>query len=561
MNHRRIYILAISLFCLILGIVSFPPLWSSFWADSEIWATATSRLLWVRSRDFDFFSKPLFHFALWLSDVVIPFHHADDGLNLIGSLLRNRMMMMINLGVTLISVAWIVRQYTKSWIAGILAPAILLSSTFFFEQALRIRSDLLSIPLVLWAIYFTIQRRPFLTTALAVGAFWITPKTALVSIFLLPLAWKNQTLRRATTVLTVVFASLIVLQGAELFQAAGHFLNEGRESQMGFSYFSPIRWTYVLQAWEKDPWLWGIIGLMLPNWIFVIWRDRNWWRWETVTLVVLTSLSLNPSKLPFLIASYYPIFVVPVVATFSRWTEWRIPYLAQQPYWKQILWILAPTLALSFVLGTLIQKRQSQKPDFANQDQIWLAHELSTYAQKFPQASLYDGIGLLTDRELSSFFIGPGQREQNAKFLDYLKSAKPSWIAETQKVALLRGRIDSYLNDNYVESPSGLWRKAAQIRSANSSELQAEILTQVREQFPFEVYANTRLYFVVKNADGKEVVSPWQKLNATSIDHFAQTRQDELPDLPKSDRLFVTPYPPLESALNRLFIDAYRFQR
>lgn len=567
--HRYMILILLSCGLCLFSLWLMPGV-SLFWSDSEIWAVTSSRMLFSRFSDFAFGMKPAFHGLLYLTS-----HLTENAESLIPQLTMRmnaaRFLMVINSSLLFYSVLILGKRLTSSWLPGAWAVVMLLFSDFFVTQMWQVRSDMLALPWFLIGFAFAISGRTNLATIPFLISFLMTPKSALL---ILPVVMVLL-FRKPRSVIPLILSFLILglIQHQALGMALGHFLNETSSAQMGFSWYSSIRWQHVLDAVKVDPWFWilSLISISLAAKHFSS-SEMSFKNFYAASALIGLSFLANPSKLPFLIAAHQPLFAVFICVVIFQ--------IMQRPFTQRITARFSKTrqalltVSLVLVIFASVGKSDSREEYFSNDlrsnaQQRVLAQELDDYIGDFSFANFYDGLGLGSRSQISTHYIGPGQRERNQQFKEHLRDENYLLIAETQKVFLLKSLISDVLVSQYRPSPTGLWRRSLQMEGENNTfTLTPALIAEIRKVFALILRPETPLY--LESADhviAQEVFlvpkSKTQKRTRLELPlSWASLLQNEGAriEVKGHELLYLTPFPPMTSSTALTFFDLFRFR-
>lgn len=567
---RTLILLILGASSLALFAWQLPSGFGQFWADSEIWAVTTSRWLLDRPSDFSFGMKPLFHAALY----VLSLRHDLSGTNpraLAGLLDDARAMMVLNSTWLFFVLLVLGRRLTSSWIPGAFAILGLLLSDFFVGQMWQIRSDLFATPWILLALVFLFESAPRRALACALVAFWLTPKSGLVLLAFLPLLHLHGLARFTRNGLMATLggvALLLVLQGEALLQALGHFWNETRAEQMGMSMLDPIRWRYVAEAGATDPWFWLASAAGLASLPWLSRGHRALASFGIFTALSALILALNPSKLPFLIASFQPFFAL--AAASALFAGLTMAPMARRRH-------LLATVAVAFLAATTAMgvwskkdRGRDQTSHGDNRAQRFLLEEWNLYLMDFPRVNAYDGLGLALRPRLSSYFVGPGQLEKNRGLVDHLRDEDYLLIAQTQKVSLVENELRGLFEERYRPSPGGLWRRALRLEDFATGTLVPLRTLAPAIRRVFALVLEPSILVRLEDANGEPVASAVEFVSEDgAVVHtetfplpWARLLEDERLSLrfTTTEGLALTPFKNFGSATGLGFFELFRFR-
>jgi hypothetical protein len=528
---------------------------SNYWTDSEIWAVASSRLLFQSADQFEFGMKPLFHFTLWLSSQLTLPLSSGDFQSLAPALDGARGLMILNAIFLAFTLFWIGRQLFSPSV-GIAALLLLLLNPNFLQNMTAIRSDLLAIPWILWCYLNLAQKNRGVGILCFVIACLITPKAGLfiVPLFAVGRLWFTKPTRQEGLVglcLLLLIGGLLLFQWPSLQLAFEHFTNEAKTEQMGMSYWAAQRWIYWIEALNQAGWFWLSLFILVPMGLKVHARQRGHiYPLLLFSIFSLLILLLNPSKLPFLIASYLPIFALAICALVVTSLR-RFPVKPWMAY--------CFVLTISVAVGLFYQQRETRDFESQNIDQRERINEVVAYfeilkSQNAP-TRFYDGLGLITDARLSPYFIGPGQLATNQKFPEYLKAEDFAILIETQKVQLLKNLIPPEFFANRIQDPYGVSRKAVPLKTSAAGEVSGlEVLNAVREGFSTTLNSESHVYLV--GSTGDPVSAPWPEALKEWTNEDSKTFK-----LDPQTQYRITILPPFQSASRLSFARIFRFRR
>ncbi len=453
-----------------------------YFSDSEIWLMTLSEQIFSHDPPHAVYFKSFFHFINKLA--ILPaqtnvqvYYLSRLGFSVIG-----------------LSAAWLQAVIVSHVFAHkqLRAPTFLflLTASLFFNQAFRIRADILSLSIYSVILLFILQwsqvnlRRLFLLSSLQILLLLTTPKaliwTALLLILaaLLRIRSTNKDDHARSTLLFVsilaplqilltVFIALIFFKSDSillraLHSAADFYFKSFHRDLGGADYLQKMDFYYVYR-------------FFLQNWfhsfVFIFWFTqfiyrslyssiKNTWveHLNVLTASLIIFVFLYNQKLPFFLGT----FLAPV---------WAVQFASFYLFAKitaRARWVPAAILVGSCVLCFFQYQRNLHANN--NREQLQFVQQLEDYKIQNPAVSIYDIIGLLPRDTTYFYFIGPGDVTHREELLREIQLRPPDVYLYTFKNTYYEPLLTPYLEKNYIEYFPGVWWRA-QIFHMNQTSL------------------------------------------------------------------------------------------
>ncbi len=364
------------------------------------------------------------------------------------------------------------RYKTPLLILTILSPVVVLNLT-------KVRSDLFSVAVALLTLQWLLiselsQRKKILTFFLGCTAtLLLTPKSFdlyLILIFALFQPWPTSpALVRLTliAVLSPIAGALVplLLFSRETLYRLFHYASDSYKSS---DFFAPTNWLYVYDLIQTAPIVTGIvtIGLASASWNYrrLSWKMRPLF-WGAVAS--LCYVLLAPQKLPFLLASRLPIWVLGASAGLQFCS---FKTLRQQ----QVAGALAVITAIG--ISTVLWIRSPfQHFEMSAQQEAYL--KLDRYLEELEPPSYWDAIGLFPKRNRLFHYPSPGDSSNDDVFQSIIES-NPSLILKMSKTNLLGPAFENWLRQHYAETGINIWIRRSTIEPSATCQWPSTLLLE-----------------------------------------------------------------------------------
>lgn len=399
---------------------------TSFVSASEFWPLTLSGESWLHSTErVSLYFKPVFYFLLSLI-YLLPLDNQ-------GHLFVARAIFgILSAGTVLLFIKWTQQTFKPEnkrvyFFVGLL----LIASPLFFSQVVKIRSDILVLFFTLLLLKMATVPAPWtlkrfasvgLLQCLLVGT---TPRglchALLALAFLAAFHW--ETLRKSPLktkhLLTFVapyffgFHFLIIFR-ADVIQSLFLYYRESySKSAAIWGHFS--NWIYT------EPFLLCMVGCSSVL-IFISPKFRGFKKLVFIPVIAaLMSLAFSDLKTPYLIASFFPFLILPLVGIIYRWPI-KLKYLG--------------LMAFCFICSHFIF---TSKMDWwtSNQPQRDVINKLEAFLNKNPTYKYFDGLGILPRSKKIISYIGPNDIVGQTSAFHLVVTKEPEVILYTGRMELL----------------------------------------------------------------------------------------------------------------------------
>lgn len=430
-----------------------------FWADSEVWALKISGLEGEARQNFDYFIKPGFHFFL------SPLYHFSQVVDL-HHMVVARWVFAFNGLILLGLAAFILIEQTKSITSGWLLVVLGLSSWVYLEQGFRVRSDLLAMTIFLCHLILILKmfetslasvQQVLLFYFLGLVALSLTPKIGLVYLAFFPLGaalfrrlkthgnleWLERTGLALLTLLT-----LWALSDSRFFVAVVRQLRNVRQSIFdgdgSVGVFSFYRFEHLIRFVIENP---LILFLMLIKFFWILKNQNRWRQNEKVfyldfgVSLALTGLLIFPDRMPWLIASYLPLFLIfSLNYPLTTWSEIEVK-LEQRK--------LGVVITFGVLFSLAAWKTTDIHRSHNNDEQKLLATSIDDYQKAYPEVRVYDPAGITRHPDNYHFYLGPGDLQVNYWSAHLIKQTRPNVILSGQRLEWVRKFFGAEFLDAY----------------------------------------------------------------------------------------------------------------
>ena len=445
--------------------------WICYVADSEIWSVTLANHFVEEIQHYWMLTRPLFYFLLHL--VQLPF---DASVELI---LVSRVLFIIN-GLLIVGLTFrVARRFTGEATLGILAVVLLLSHTGFLNQGFRIRSDLLAATVGLWALDVIIAKRsaPRVLGQLSL-LLLATPKAALYIIAYLAflpqgtLARLRQKLARRPYQKMSVAVAAAGLAGLGLLWPVyddnwNYFLNSFRGEPGMPPYFSESSFQFLSRWIERNPIFTGLFFLRIGTYLMRQRRkafasdEQQWWheRFFYFTMANLSVMILAPEKVPFFLASFLPVFSMFAALFVDDLSALPSLWAVRSAYWRRLgMAALIGLVTAVWIHGMLFYRENAEFNNNSPQKQA--IESLEEYLRDYPEASVYDIIGIRPRRATLRLFAGPNQFRFNRLTARRIGELQPDFILYVSKATFLEPELSALLASAYFNFGQGVFAKA-----------------------------------------------------------------------------------------------------
>ena len=460
---------------LLIGLVFIYSSMEGFWTDSEMWAAVVAKYMFQNDPHYLFSMKPLFNFVLWFN-----FQWASY-LDL-HPMVTGRFLMAINGLISGYFVSQIILLLTKDRRAALLGFVLLFAFSTFVKRGGHIRSDLLVSTFLLVGIYFCIlkKEKSFLPSLFWALAILISPKAAFFSVPLIVyLFFHSICLYKKIIFYLLLFVSLLIFLITPLKTAVinswSHFLFLFATQEMGFDYFSPLRFTHIIR-FIKENILWlifflGTFVFCFRSYVKPVVPDVI----KIPSMISLGLLAFYPDRLPFLIASVLPFLtILLVLLLFQFW----------QKKWVYNVIIMGSLLSCGYWSRQVVLYH-------SNQEQRQVADLMDQVFITFPELTIWDTTGILARSNANYFFLGPAQQKDNYINLYRVKEGSIDVFLYTSKAFYLEPELSAALRLNYANIGGGVFLKTElgdKVDAKRLKQLKAIINYELKERLLTKLY-------------------------------------------------------------------------
>lgn len=347
-------------------------------------------------------------------------------------------------------------------ILTILSPVVVLNLT-------KVRSDLYSVAVALLTLQWILlselsqRKRIFIFFLGSTATLLLTPKSIdlyLLLVFALFQPWPTSpTLLRQTLIAVIspisgALVPLLFFSPETLFRLVRY----ASDSYKSSDFFATQNWLYFYDMIRTAPILAATvaIGLASATWNY---RRLSWQLrpllWGAVASLCYTLLA--PQKLPFLLSSRLPIWVLGASAGLQFCS---FKSLRQQ----QIVGVLAVIIALG-VSTVLWIRSPFQHFEMSIQHEAYI--RLDRSLAELNPTSYWDAIGLFPKRNRLFHYPSPGD-SSNEEVFQAIIDSNPSLILQMSKTKLLGPVFEEWLRTHYAETGTNIWIRRSTIEpSAN----------------------------------------------------------------------------------------------
>ncbi len=323
--------------------------------------------------------------------------------------------------------------------------ALLFSSLFYFSQWSRIRSDLLVMFFCLLGIYLNLWRpsqkmRIAVLTILPLLMIFSTPKAIYWIVILTIFCWPGilyLSLPLLGICFLFIFSSLIY--GSHIFLSAYssaffYYMNSWITVQQDPSVF-----TYEIGAFLKVHFVQITLSTMG---IIVYFRTHKNLKNKIILgfFVAFLSLLANPQKLPFFICALLPFLILPAGFLLLR--------LPNRLYYYGVIALL---ILQGLGMSSWNQWWVPNKPEL---DKL---SEIEGLIKKVPQATYFDGLGILPRQNLVYSYLGPDDPVTIQGAQQAVLWKKPSFIFRNSRSYLMEPILAIQLEKDYIEIRKGVF--------------------------------------------------------------------------------------------------------
>ncbi len=427
----------------------------SFWTESEVWSATVVKYMENNPGTYNFAIKPLTNVLLYLSFCIariLDVHPMDCA----------RALFAANFLLLIYLCYRAVRRFSPSpsWVAWMML--LLLSNTFLLKRGSQVRTDMITSSILLgWILVSTSdaaaswsrRRKWAVFAAFTVLAAAVTPKSL---IFMAGAFALQNTQGRRRYALFVAIGAFFVAAAA-----CPGWLEEIPALRFLIASFQAGPGSPPYFDWRR---LWHIHRFVMQNPVFALLWMRNLWagffdrpgRPQASLFLIdfanllLFELAIYPERLPFLIASLVPFWLLPAC---------EIP---ADRWWIGLKSRLTPSFQLrsAFVAaGILICSFCSWEYFLFFHHNSRPHHEyvrwLRQFEPKLSQLEVFDPAGVLPFLRVHHWFIGPGEIH-NSDVVARISQHLPQVIIASDKIFLVSNELRSTITDNYFWDGAGL---------------------------------------------------------------------------------------------------------
>ncbi|MBY0386118.1 hypothetical protein K2X05_13245, partial [bacterium] len=406
---------------------------------------------------------------------------------------------------------------------------ITLSSSLFFNQAFRIRADILALFLHLLFLYVTCLAKNkkwqniFILILIQTLLLLTTPKSIIfillhgaLGLFLMLQQKEQRKLGRniLASIVVPICLGLLALSIVGILApqhpllwsvhgAVNFYLKSYDQGLGGARFFSFFDLMYLFRFFKKSP----VHSLLFFFWLIVFFRDlfkktaidSFIYFFKIYTALLIICVFLYNQKLPFFLAP----FLAPVLA---------YQFCVFYSFLEKKRWTVLTPLLL-FVAVFVSFRQLSVNLQFNNNyAQKKFIAELESYKKENPQTTVYDIIGLLPKNTSHYIFIGPGDISQREIILNQIKANLPDVYLFTFKNIFLGNEINKILKEFYFEYSPGVWLKSENINlNKTTNSLQDIFQLNQKNHWLTPVDKKTQIF---SSKDKKEITDQCLFLNS-----------------------------------------------
>ncbi|MEO0335210.1 MAG: hypothetical protein AAF202_02380 [Pseudomonadota bacterium] len=456
MNKKKVTIWCLALNFLLLAVLCF-------WADSEAWPVKVASLEGHHRSFYDYAIKPLYLFVL------SPF---VDLASLLGVYHMDLARLAFALNGLLIAYLGqrLVRKLTKSEVLSFAYVVVLLTSSLFLERGFRVRSDHLGTLIILFCLSvvfsprFRDNTKLFVILGLGLFAFLATPKSLLVFLCFLPFLWRALALNLKTRegfdwFLTAwgclfVLVAVLGLFGGGSFQHLWSYAVGLLKANPGDLHpLSVERLQYVFQFFMRNPLVSVLIAIKVISICVPRWhegRSAIHRGLDFSLLLIFFVVLIYPNRLPFFLASLLPLVLL---ILFSLDPDERAASLLRDPtsVLKRAL-LFGMGVHIAFGLWTS-QKIYRTNSNLAQRRFVAL---YSPYLTSAKDAKVYDPSGLIPNKNVYHYYLGPGQVIENRNIAYKLQTEGFDIVFLGQRIAWIFTEFTPLFMNATMIFPPGL---------------------------------------------------------------------------------------------------------
>lgn len=492
-----------------------------YYADSEIWLLTLSQKVFSPYQHMSIYYKWFFHLLTylstsWTNDNLWAYHSA-----------RFFFAAVSLLALILNSLVYCKIFENKKLFFPFLI--INLTSSLFFNQAFRIRADIVALlihTLFLWLVVVSPSKKAkniLVLITLNVFLILCTPKALIflalqtflgfLYLFRGTLPEQKELGRKILlsffyplSFLLFVAVSLTFLQPQHPLLLAVHsalnfYLKSSDPRLGGAAYFNSFDFMYLIRFLKNSP----VHTLLFLFWLFSFSKDIFQQR-KTSTLpsffylysaLLLSFILLYNQKLPFFLGP----FLVPFI-TFQFGLFYHFATQKKKITFAPMLFLLAASImTLKQYSLNITYNNNHQQKKFLTQ--------LQNYKLKNPQLTIYDVIGLLPKNNSFYAFVGPGDVTYREQIFGFIAQQKPDIYLYTLKNIFFEPELNSFLQKNYFEESPGVWLKADHLSLSQRGAAAYEI-----------IQIQNKNYWLVKTQSPVRAIQLPTKMDVTQDCHY-----------------------------------------
>lgn len=442
-------------------------------ADSEIYAMNFSRYsISDHYAHFALLTKPVFTVVLKALS-----YTNDSGWDLF---VNSRLVFsLISVGILILTYL-ISLKITKNTASAVFAVIALISTSVFLNRGYRVRSDILACLFFLASMFFLLiaieKRQGQSKLYYGISIFFIiysllsTPKAVFFAFAYLVYAFRvlkskfQTTLSKSLFELPLYFIISLILSfiiynfsGARdpIIAASNYFLNSfGGPDNWTVTYFSMRSFHYLGLFLLNDYLFAGALTLsflwfLIPSLKSVRNTNVSFQSWSMISILLIVVFIYIPDKLPFFLASLLPIFSIQISLMFDEALRFKNKFALSA----------FAVLALGFSYMTY-QHQDNLLTNNNNHEQKIVWYRLNGYLSNYPDAVIYDAIGLFPYRKRIEAYPGPGMAEYKTSMINTINGTKPEFIFYTMRMYKLNDFIYPLIKKEYSQIGTQLYAKS-----------------------------------------------------------------------------------------------------
>ncbi len=372
-----------------------------------------------------------------------------------------------------------------------------------------------------------------------------------------------------------------------------YLINSFSKNQMEFNYYSWFRLQHILRFLASNPWFVGLVLLKVLSHIhyqkeategvplvsrfkFVGFTKSIDRALSYSVLLILLFFLGHPDPLPFFVCPMLPFLTLLVFhwpGGKSLLNGFHDDHRASRenpasPFLRNLIGVALLAFNTMCLLSLFTTSRHLIL-NHNNREQKRLMTQIGKLLPEKSKVAIYDPVGLLPYHQVRSWYLGPGQKADNHRALERIKSLPTQIVFYTQRLNWLEPQLSQFLKHASERTNGGIYflRQTMPLHSAASYSLE-ELLSKIEPLWSQYLGPQWRIHIFFHKSDDTPLPPPvlvfQDKTKApfqTPLDwhHLMLVTEIQPQSQEWPDQMSVLILPPPSWDLNQELAQAFRF--